>query len=169
MKRKSRLLLNFIPFLFTFCVFVSAQIMPVFASVDDEGLSGRTVNQDGYTSPSSPDIFGTIEAPAGVDKWNEADGSGDNDLGIIPFLAAALRLTTVAAGIWTMINFVLAGWIYITGEGDKSAGEKVSGKMINSAIGLVIIATSYTIVGLISLLIFGDPKFILEPTFQGIK
>lgn len=113
------------------------------------------------------DIFGSINAPAGVAELNAKTGE-ENGIGVVIFLANVIRLITVVAGIWTMFNFVMAGWGYLTTEGSK-AHEQATSKMINSAIGLIIIAASYTIAGLIGLLIFGDAKFILEPTFQGIN
>lgn len=119
-------------------------------------------------APPTTDIFGEIEAPEGVKKYNTDSRAGTEGIGVVLFLATVLRFVTLVAGIWTLINFVFAGWIYITSEGNSKAGADVSAKMTNTAVGLVIIATSYTIAGLISYLIFGDPKFILQPTFQGI-
>lgn len=165
MIKKINFLTHFISFLFVFAVFFnnSANFV-VHAQFNDAGVG---VHQRPATNNN--DVFGTINAPAGVDKWNKSSDAGEGGIGLIPFLSAVLRMVTIIAGVWTMINFILAGWTYITADGDKSVGQKVSSKMINSGIGLVIIATSYTIAGLISLLVFGDPKFILEPTFQGIK
>jgi hypothetical protein len=109
-------------------------------------------------------IFGTIEAPAGVDVYQGK--VKDGEIGIILFASTLIRLITVAAGIWTMFNFVFAGWIYITSEGDAAAHGKVSSKMTNSIIGLVIVALSYTIAAVIGLLIFNDAGFIINPTLE---
>ena len=112
-------------------------------------------------------IFGTIQAPPGVDKWQEEVGEGN--IGIFLFISQIIKLVTIAAGIWTMFNFILAGWIYLTAGGDSSASEKVSTKMTNSVIGLVIVALSYSIAALLGLLIFGDADFFLNPTLQTIE
>lgn len=111
-------------------------------------------------------IFGTLQPPAGVERYNEAAGG---NIGLIVFLSNIIRLATVAAGIWTMINFVTAGWLYLTSEGDPSAGEKVSQKLINSIMGLMIVALAYTIAGIIGLLIFGDATFIINPEIRTIE
>lgn len=109
------------------------------------------------------EVFGTIEAPQGVEKYNQ-----QADIGIILFLSKIIRLATIVAGIWTLFNFILAGWIYLTKAGDSSAGQEVSQKILNSVIGLVIVAMAYSIAGLIGLLIFGDASYILQPTLTPI-
>ncbi len=111
--------------------------------------------------------FGTIKAPQGVDKYNQAAGGG-NAIGIFIFISNMIKLATVAGGIWVLINFITAGWIYISSEGDASAGEKVGNKMTYSTIGLVIIALAYSIAGLLGLIIFGDASFILNPKIETI-
>jgi uncharacterized membrane protein len=102
--------------------------------------------------------FGTINPPPGVDKYNQ-----EAEIGIIIFISNMIRLATIVAGIWTLINFVLAGWIYLTNSDDPDAGSQVSQKMINTVIGLVIVVLAYSIAGLVGLLVFGDASFILNP------
>ncbi len=106
------------------------------------------------------DIFGPINPPPGVAEYNEAAGG---EIGIIKFLSSLIRLATIVAGIWTMINFILAGWTYIISSGDPSANEKASKQMINSVIGLVIVALAYTIAAALGLIIFGDASYIINP------
>lgn len=113
------------------------------------------------------DIFGKISAPAGVDKYNAKAGVGG--IGLILFVSNLIRLTTVVAGIWVFINFIMAGWIYITSSGDASAHAKVSSKMTMSIMGLMIIVGAYTIAALLGLIIFGDASYILNPKLKGIQ
>jgi hypothetical protein len=113
-------------------------------------------------------IFGSIKAPPGVDKWQEQVEQQGGSIGIFLFISQLIKLITVVAGIWTMFNFIFAGWTYITGSGDSSAGEKVSKRMTNSVVGLVIVALSYSIAALIGLLIFGEAGFFLNPSLQTI-
>jgi hypothetical protein len=111
---------------------------------------------------------GVIEPPAGVKKYQDIQGVGPDQSALIIFLSNLIQIATIVAGIWTMINFILAGWIYITSGGDSSAHEKVSTKMINSVMGLVIIALAYTIAGILGYLIFGDAGYILNPQVESI-
>ena len=83
------------------------------------------------------------------------------------FLSNLLKLLTIGAGIFVMINFVLAGFNYIIANGDEKKLETANSMMINSVIGLAIIAASYVIAGIISYLIFGSPTTILKPVIYG--
>ncbi len=103
------------------------------------------------------DVFGKIKPPPGVDEYNT-----QADIGIIVFASRLINFGAIVAGIWTLINIITAGWIYLTAN-DSSAHEKVGNKILNSVIGLAIIVFSYTIAGLISFLVFGDATFILQP------
>ena len=84
------------------------------------------------------------------------------------FFSNVVRLITIVAGLWVFVNFLLAGFTYVTAAGDSGATKKVYDKIIMSVIGLVIIASSYTIAGVASLLLFGRADFILNPSLIGI-
>lgn len=112
------------------------------------------------------DIFGTIEAPAGVAAYNDQAGTGG--LGLMVFFSNVVRLISIVAGLWVFVNFLMAGFTYVTAAGDSGATKKVYDKIIMSVIGLVIIASSYTIAGVASLLLFGRADFILNPSLIGI-
>ncbi len=115
---------------------------------------------------SSDSVVGRIEPPPGVDLYQE---QVNGEIGIILFLSRLIELATVAAGIWMLINLIIAGWTYLTSAGDASAHEEVSKRIMNSIIGLGLIVFSYLIAGLIGLLLFGDAGFILHPTLRGIN
>lgn len=130
------------------------------------GDPGSQACADCYATLSDSSIFGSINPPAGVDKFNQAAGG---EIGIIIFLSSLIRLATIVAGIWVMINFILAGWTYITNPGDSSVNEKVSKKLINSVIGLAIVALAYTIAAAIGYIIFGDAGYIINPELTTIE
>lgn len=107
--------------------------------------------------------IGTIDVPPGVDVYQEASGA---EIGIIYFISNLIKIFAVVAGVWTLFNVVLAGYIYLAGSGDAGAHEKVRTQITNSAIGLILIVLSYTFGGLIGLIFFGDASFILNPTLN---
>jgi hypothetical protein len=114
-------------------------------------------------------IFGTIEAPEGVAKYNAAAvGETGSDIGLVLFLSNIIRIATIAAGIWVMVNFILAGWAYITSTGDSKAHSDASSKMTYSLTGLAIIVGAYTLAALIGLVFFGDASYILNPQIVGV-
>lgn len=107
-------------------------------------------------------VFGTIDKPPGVDRFGS-----DGENGILIFISNLLQLATVIAGLWVLLNFILAGFEYISSQGDSGAHAKVREKITNSVIGLVIIAVSYTLVAVIGLILFGDAAYFLNPTLIG--
>lgn len=112
------------------------------------------------------DIFGSISPPPGVAEYNQQ--AGPDGIGIIIFISRVIRVATIFAGVWSLVNFILAGWDYINSSGDPKAHTSVSNKLLNTVIGLALIVLSYTIAGIIGLVIFGDASYILNPKFESI-
>ncbi len=83
------------------------------------------------------------------------------------FLSNLLKVFTIGAGIFVMVNFVLAGFNYILAGGDEKKIETANSMITNSIIGLAIMAGSYVLAGIVSYLIFGNPTIILKPIIYG--
>lgn len=111
--------------------------------------------------------FGQVSPPPGVADFNAQVGGGPNDIGLFLFFNSLITIFTVVAGLWVLLNLLLAGYQYITGSGDSSTHQKVRDRITMSVIGLVIMVSAYTIVGIIGLLFFGDAAFFLNPTITG--
>jgi hypothetical protein len=105
------------------------------------------------------DPFGTIVAPAGVERYDQAAGG----IGLLLFMSNLIQIATVVAGVWVMFNFITAGYMYVTSNGDSGIHGKVSSKLTQSVIGLVIIVAAYGIAALVGLLMFGDATYFLNP------
>lgn len=109
-------------------------------------------------------IFGGVEAPPGVAKYNALAGG---DIGLVLFVSNVIRIITIAGGIMVMINIIMAGWIYITSQGDSSAHQKVIDTILFSVLGLAIIVASYAAAAIAGLIFFGDATYILNPYIVG--
>lgn len=105
-------------------------------------------------------VFGPIEAPAGVSDFNDQAEGG---IGVLKFISNMIKIASVVAGIWVMFNFITAGFTYVTSGDDSGAISKIGSKLSLSVTGLVLIVASYTIAGLIGLIVFGDATYILNP------
>lgn len=114
---------------------------------------------------SSADLFGSIKAPAGVDKYN---AQAPNGIGLMIFFSNVLKLNAIICGSWSLFNFAMAGLLKIQSADDASSTKKVTEKITSTFIGLAIIAGSYTLGGIVSLFLFGDATFILNPVLKGI-
>lgn len=113
-------------------------------------------------------IIGDIEPPDWVAKHGSLEVGGAGGFGLINFFSNALRLLTIAAGLWTIINLILAGLEFITSSGDKDAVTKAQDKIWHSLIGLVIIAVSYTLAVIIGWIFFGNATMIIKPQITGV-
>lgn len=106
-------------------------------------------------------VFGDIEAPVGVAEFNSQ--AGESGIGLLIFISNMIKFSSVIAGIWVMFNFIFAGFTYVTSNGDSGAYAKIGEKLSLSVTGLVLIVAAYTIAGIISLIIFGDATYIINP------
>jgi hypothetical protein len=114
--------------------------------------------------------FGTIDAPPGVENFNnqaKTQSGGTVNIGIIIFVSNMIKLATILAGILVFFNFILAGFTYITSPGDSSAQNKMRDQITYSVLGLVLIVAAYTIIAVLSLIIFGRADYILNPEIVG--
>ena len=111
------------------------------------------------------DIIGEIKPPSWLSKHGATE-VGEN-FGLINFFSNALRLLTVVAGLWGVLNLILAGYGFISSGGDQEKIQSAQSKIWNSLIGLIIIAASFTIAAIIGWIFFGDAGIILNPKVYG--
>ncbi len=127
-------------------------------------LLALTCPGDPTCPTSATDVFGTVAKPAGVAAFDTASGGS---IGIVLFFSNAIKIVTVVAGLIVFLNIIGAGLSIIGSSGDASATEKAKNQIVNSVLGLALIVVSYVIIALISLVLFGDPLYILNPTISG--
>jgi hypothetical protein len=107
-------------------------------------------------------IFGSVDNP--LNKYgNVADSNG----GIILFLTNILRFVFIIAGIYALINFILAGFQYMSAAGDSKALTAAWARIWQTLLGLVIIVASFAIAALVGVIFFGNAGFILNPVIYG--
>jgi hypothetical protein len=109
------------------------------------------------------EIVGTITNPL-AKTYGSYDAQG---AGIIGLFTNILRLVFVIAGIYALINFIIAGYQYMTAAGDTKALTAAFSRIWQTLLGLVIIVGSFALAALFGYLIFGDAGFILRPSIYG--
>ena len=112
------------------------------------------------------DIVGKVTNPLPA-PYKNLGGSAGQAGGLILFFSNILRLVFVIAGIYAFINFMIAGFQYMTAGGDSKALGDAWSRIWQSLWGLVIIVGSFALASLFGQLIFGDPFFILNPKIYG--
>lgn len=115
-----------------------------------------------YVLLAQADVFGTVNAPPGVAAFNTGGQAGQ--IGLLKFISNLIKVLTIIAGLWGLFNVIGAGYTYLNSAGNPKATEQAIQQLLNSAIGLMIIVGSFTIISIISYLMFGNAMFILNPT-----
>lgn len=108
--------------------------------------------------------FGKINAPSPIAKYadNPAQGIG----GLIQIVVWAL---IAGAGIYALINFVLAGYAFISAGEDPKKVAGAWAKIWQTALGLLVAAGSIILASIFGKLIFGDFNAILNPTITPLQ
>ena len=109
------------------------------------------------------DLFGTVSPPPFLAQTKY----GDYTTGVTLFISNIIKLLTIVAGIWALINFVIAGLGFISASGDQKIIENSWKQIYMSLVGLVVIVLAYALTALISFLLFGDASVILNPKIYG--
>jgi len=105
------------------------------------------------------DPIGQLEAPASIVTQPE---------NIYKIFNSVVNLLIVVAGIWFLVQIILAGFNYITGAGDSNKTGEAMKKITDSVIGLVIVAAAFIITYIAGALFFGTSFNILQPTIKTI-
>ena len=113
------------------------------------------------------DLFGGVTPPDAIKRFNLPGTTNNNLGGLIDLFNNILRLLIVGAGIFALLNFILAGYAFISAGGDPKKVEAAWAKIWQSIVGLFIIAVSFVLAALLGLLLFGDVTAILKPKIYG--
>ena len=126
----------------------------VFAADDPGGGGGG----GGGTGDSS--IIGDINLPDFFKYGNVEGGLGN-------FLNNILMLISTVAGLFALFNFIMAGYGYMSANGDEKKVQQAWAKIWQSLLGLGIVAAAFLIAALVGWIFFKDPTFIINPKIYG--
>lgn len=113
-------------------------------------------------------IFGKIENPfdfiaPGSQYTGAAVAQGQ---GLIILGNNLIKLTIVAAGLYGFINFIIAGYTFLSSSEPKEIA-RAWAKIWQGMLGLLIVAGSFVLAGIFGWIIFGDVTAILQPKLYG--
>lgn len=110
-------------------------------------------------------IIGNINPPDYLTKgYGEV---GDTGGGLVGFLNNVIKFITIAAGLFAVINFILAGYGIMSSSGDPEKLSKAQNKIWFSIIGLILIVAAFTFATVIGWVVFHDPTIIISPKIYG--
>ena len=103
-------------------------------------------------------IFGKITPPSFI---------SENPSGLIILFNNLLRLLIVAGGIYALLNFIIAGYSFMSAGNDPKKIDLAWAKIWQSMVGLLIIAVSFVLAALIGKILFGNTKALFEINIYG--
>ena len=105
-------------------------------------------------------VVGEITPPPIGYSDIEAGGLGN-------FLNNILMLISAVAGLFALFNFIMAGYGYMSANGDEKKIQQAWAKIWQSLLGLGIVAAAFLIAALAGWIFFKDPTFIINPKIYG--
>jgi len=104
------------------------------------------------------DPFGKVTPPPVIAQFT------DPGLGLGTFLNVILKILIVGAGIYTLINLVMAGYAFMSAGDDPKKVAGAWATIWQSLLGLAFTAGAFVLAAIFGQLLFGDSTFILKPT-----
>lgn len=108
---------------------------------------------------SDNSLFGTVSPPSPLARFGNEPG-----IAVGTFLNLVLKTLIVIAGVWTLINLVLAGYAFLSAGDDQKKIQGAWAKIWQSLLGLAFAAGAFVLAAIFGKLIFGEWDFILSPT-----
>jgi hypothetical protein len=108
----------------------------------------------------SDNPFGPVSLPDQVTANYGTDPGG----AIGKLIQYAIWLLIVGAGIYSLINLILAGYDFISAGDDSKNVTTAWTKIYQTLLGLAVSAGAFVLAAIFGQLIFGDWTFIINPT-----
>lgn len=102
-------------------------------------------------------IFGNITNPFSV--LSPGNYTGSSGEGLITIISNLVRLAMILAGIYTLFNFILAGYGFLSAGGDAKLVQKSQERIWRSVLGLLIVVGSLVLAAIIGFIIFGPSNW----------
>lgn len=113
-------------------------------------------------------IFGEIKLPDSIKQgYGGLSGEGGVGGGLVGFLNNIFKLIVLFAGLFAIVNFILAGYGIMGAAGDPEKMSKAQSKIWNSIIGLILIVASFAFAALLGWMLFKDTYAILNLKIYG--
>ena len=113
------------------------------------------------------EIVGTIDNPLPSPYKNLIGTTAGSSGGLILFFTNVIRLVFLAAGLYSFLNFIIAGYMYMSAGGDAKYLGLAWARIWQSLLGLTIVVGSFALAALFGYVFFGDAGYILNPQIYG--
>ena len=103
-------------------------------------------------------VFGPIDTPEAISKFGSVEGGAIGKL-----LDLIIRTLIIVAGVYALINLILAGYAFISAGDDPKKVAGAWAKIWQTLLGLAVAAGSFVLAAIFGKLIFGTYDFLLKP------
>ncbi len=107
-------------------------------------------------------FYGQVNPPEAIDKFIQAAGGGGKGAGLVVLLNNILKLMVAGAGIYALVNFILAGYEFLSAAGDAQKVTQAWAKIWQTLLGLVVVAAAFLLAALVGYLLFNNPMQFLQ-------
>ena len=109
-------------------------------------------------------IAGDIEVGnlEGIGPWATSLDSNAPTL-FTDAVSMVIQIMILIAGLYALINFILAGYLYLSAGNDSKKISDATAKIWQSILGLLVAAGSVLLASIVSYFLFGDFNTILAP------
>lgn len=106
-------------------------------------------------------VIGTLQKPDPITNFGDlaAGSSGD---GPLKFFNNVLNFAIVLAGVFTLVNFILSAYNYLSSNGEPQKITNAGNLFLKSIIGLAIVGSTFVIAGLIGLILYKNPTALID-------
>jgi hypothetical protein len=88
--------------------------------------------------------IGEVTAPSWLSKWTRTTDT-DGGQAIFRLIGTVIVIATTIAGIFFVIQLITAGYLYISSNGDPKKVDMAGQKILQSLIGIIVVASAMTL------------------------
>jgi hypothetical protein len=105
---------------------------------------------DLFSNSCNGDKASTGKENAVCTSSHKARSSGPNDNVVLNTIHAAITIIAAVAGLMAVLMIIIAGFTYVTSGGNAEQAKNARNRIIYAAVGLAIIAASWSIINFIT-------------------
>lgn len=110
------------------------------------------------------DFFGKVTPPPGTPTI----GATDPQTGLVKIINVGLTSLLIIAALYTFLNLILAGFMYVTSAGDAKKVSEANQRITYTIVGLIVIVAAPLIAIVIGIIAFGRWDAIINPEIKTI-